>query len=573
MCDKEMIMEVRSTTPAAGPAAGPGSAAAGTAAWDSRRWLILATICVAYLIVVLDVTVMTLALPSAQDDLGFTNVDRQWIVTAYALAFGSLLLVGGRLADLLGRKETFLIGLVGFAAASAVGGAAVNFTMLVTARAGQGVFAALLAPSALSLIATTFTEPKDRGKAFGVFSAVAASGAALGLLIGGALTSALSWRWCLYVNLVICGFAIIGAVLLLGRQPKTPGARLDIPGVVLVSGGMFCLVYGFSNAATHSWDTPSTWGFLAAGGALLIVFAFWQFRAAHPLLPPRVVLDRNRGGAYLTMLINGAGIFGVFLFLVYYMQTNLGYSAIKSGMALLPMVLLTAVTTIIGNVALTPQYGPKPMITVGLLLNAGGMAWLTRIGVDSGYASTLLGPILVVGVGMGLIYGAALRTGTSGVAPRDAGIASGSVNTGQQLGGAIGTALLNTIAASATAPGPPRDDPRLHHGVLVVHRHLRGRRRHLRRAAAPRRAAPARSPPHQGAVPAGRNGTIRGAVPAARNGTTLTHVIPGLPITSTHRRPRRPPTARCQRGEPPQQPGKRARADAGPAAGRVSTIG
>src|SRR5262245_5767694 len=250
----------------------PGSAG------DSRQWLILAVICVAYLMVTLDVTVMTLALPSAQDDLGFTNVDRQWVVTAYALSFGSLLLVGGRLADLVGRKQTFLIGLIGFAAASAVGGAAVNFTMLVTARACQGVFAALLAPSALSLIATTFTDLKDRGKAFGVFSAVAASGAALGLLIGGALTSALSWRWCLYVNLVFAAFAAIGGARWLARQPKTPGVRLDVPGAVLVSGGMFCLVYGFSHAATHSWHSSSTWGFLAAGGALLIVFTLWQFR-------------------------------------------------------------------------------------------------------------------------------------------------------------------------------------------------------------------------------------------------------------------------------------------------------
>jgi len=428
--------------------------------------------------VVLDVTVMTLALPSAQDDLGFTNVDRQWVVTAYALSFGSLLLVGGRLADLIGRKETFLTGLVGFAIASAVGGASVSYAMLVTARACQGVFAALLAPSAISLIATTFTEPKERGKAFGIFSALAASGAALGLLIGGALTSGLSWRWCLYVNLFFAGFSIIGGALSLGRQPKTPGARLDVPGVVLVSGGMFCLVYGFSNAATHSWGTPSTWGFLAAAGALLTVFAFWQFRAVQPLLPPRVVLDRNRGGAYLTMLINGAAMFGVFLFLVYYMQTGLGYSAFKSGVALLPMVLLTAVTTIAGNVALMPRFGPKPMITAGFLLNAAGMAWLTRIGVDSDYASVLLGPIMVTGVGMGLIYGAAFRTGTAGVQPRDAGIASGSVSTGQQLGGAIGTAMLNTIAASATAdylashvtgqPAPPQVYLATIHGYTTV---------------------------------------------------------------------------------------------------------
>src|SRR5262249_1994996 len=255
----------------------------------------------------------------------------------------SLLLFCGRLADLIGRKVTFLVGLLGFAAASAVGGAAVNFTMLVTARGCQGVFAALLAPSALSLLATTFTDPKERGKAFGIYGAVAASGAGLGLLIGGALTSELSWRWCMYVNLLFAGIAIIGGVLLLGRQPKTPGARLDIPGVVAVSGAMFCLVYGFSNAATHSWHTPSTWGFLAAGAALLFVFVPWHPPPAQPLLPPRIVLDRNRGSASLTILILGVGIYGILLFLIYYMQVSLGYSAIRSGVALLPMVAVTAV--------------------------------------------------------------------------------------------------------------------------------------------------------------------------------------------------------------------------------------
>jgi EmrB/QacA subfamily drug resistance transporter len=428
--------------------------------------------------ITLDVSVMNLALPSAQRALGFANVDRQWVVTAYALSFGSLLLFCGRLADLIGRKVTFLVGLVGFAAASAVGGAAVNFTMLVTARGCQGVFAALLAPSALSLLATTFTDPKERGKAFGIYGAVAASGAGLGLLIGGALTSELSWRWCMYVNLFFAGIAIIGGVLLLGRQPKTPGARLDVPGVVAVSGAMFCLVYGFSNAATHSWHTPSTWGFLAAGGALLVVFALWQLRAAQPLLPPRVVLDRNRGSAYLTILILGVGIYGILLFLIYYMQVSLGYSAIRSGVALLPMVAVTAVGANVGNTKLLPRFGPKPLFTVGLLLNAAAMAWLTRIDVHSGYASALLGPLMIAGLGTGFVYGGAADTGTFGVAPRDAGIASACISTGQQLGGAMGIALLNTLAASATTsylashlhgrPGPQLVQLATVHGYTTV---------------------------------------------------------------------------------------------------------
>src|ERR1700722_12166906 len=275
---------------------------------DSRRWLILVVIAIAQLMVVLDATVMNIALPSAQRGLGFSNVDRQWIVTAYSLSFGSLLLFCGRLADLIGRKVMFITGLAGFAVASAVGGASVNFGMLVTARACQGVFGAMLAPAALSLLATTFTDPKERGKAFGIYGSVAAGGGAVGLLLGGALTSYLSWRWCLYINLVFAGAAIIGALLLLKKQPRT-GAQLDVPGVLLVSAGVFCLVYGFSNAATHDWATPSTYGFLAVGVALLAAFAFWMSRASHPLLPPRVVLDRNRGAAYLGTLIVGIGLF------------------------------------------------------------------------------------------------------------------------------------------------------------------------------------------------------------------------------------------------------------------------
>jgi EmrB/QacA subfamily drug resistance transporter len=440
------------------PAPGAGGKTGGQTAWggglaepDPRRWMILAVIGIAQLMVVLDLTVMNLALPSAQRALDFNNVDRQWIVTAYALSFGSLLLFCGRLADLIGRKVMFLTGLIGFAAASAIGGASVNFAMLVTARASQGVFAAMLAPAALSLLTTTFPDPKERGKAFGIYGSIAGAGAAVGLLLGGALTSYLSWRWCLYINLVFAGAAIAGGAMLLRRQPRTAGGQLDIPGVLLASGGVFCLVYGFANAATHSWSTPSTWGFLAVGVLLLASFAFWQGRAPDPLLPPRVVLDRNRGGAYLAIFIVGAGMFGIFLFLTYYMQVSLGYSPVISGVAFLPMVVCVAIAANVANIVLMPRIGPKPIVIVGMLLLAGGQVWLTRIGVHGDYPADILGPLLITGFGMGCMFSTALNAGTYGVAPRDAGVASASVNTGQQLGGAVGTSLLNTIAASATA--------------------------------------------------------------------------------------------------------------------------
>ncbi|HLH82705.1 MAG TPA: MFS transporter [Trebonia sp.] len=439
------------------PAPGTGGTGArrawagGQAEPDPRRWLILVVIAIAQLMIVLDLTVMNLALPSAQHALHFNNVDRQWIVTAYALSFGSLLLFCGRLADLIGRKVMFLAGLAGFAAASAAGGASVNFEMLVTARACQGVFAAMLAPAALSLLTTTFTDPAERGKAFGIYGSITGAGAAVGLLLGGALTSYASWRWCLYINLVFAGIAIAGGALLLRRQEKAPGSQLDVPGVLTVSGGVFCLVYGFSNAATHGWSTPSTWGFLVAGVALLAFFALWQGRAAHPLLPPRVVLDRNRGGAYLAILIIGAGMFGIFLFLTYYMQVSLGYSAVVSGVAFLPMVGCVAIAANASNIVLLPKIGPKPIVFAAFLLLAGAQAWLTRIGVRGDYVGNILGPLMVTGVGMGFMFSTAMNAGTYGVAPYDSGVASAAINTGQQLGGSIGTSLLNTIAASATA--------------------------------------------------------------------------------------------------------------------------
>jgi EmrB/QacA subfamily drug resistance transporter len=406
---------------------------------------------IAQLMVVLDMTVMNLALPSAQRDLGFSNIDRQWIVTAYSLTFGSLLLFSGRVADLIGRKVIFIIGLLGFAGASAVGGASVNFAMLVTARACQGVFGAMLAPAALALLTTTFTDSKERGKAFGVYGAIAGAGGAVGLLLGGALTEYLSWRWCLYINLLFAFIAAAGGAVLLKRQPRQSGARLDIPGVITVSAGVFCLVYGFSNAAMHSWSDTSTWIFLAAGAVLLVIFAVWQGLAAHPLLPPRVVLDRNRGGAYLAILIVGIGLFGLFLFLTYYMQESLGYSPVVSGLAFLPMVGCLVVAANVSNIVLLPRTGPRPLVIAGMLALAGGQYWLTHIGVRGDFVGDILGPLMITGTGMGLLFSTAMNTGTYGVAQSDAGVASASVNTGQQLGGSIGTSLLNTIAASATA--------------------------------------------------------------------------------------------------------------------------
>ncbi len=416
-----------------------------------RRWLVLGVIGIAQLMVVLDVTVMNIALPSAQRALHFGTADRQWVVTAYTLAFGSLLLLGGRLADLFGRKVTFLAGLIGFAGVSAVGGASVNFPMLVTARACQGVFGAILVPSALSLLTTTFTEPKERGKAFGIYGAIAAAGSAVGLLLGGALTEYLSWRWTLYVNLIFAGAALAGGLALLERSSSPVKPKLDIPGVLAVSGALFCLVYGFSNAATHNWHTPSTWGFLAAGVALLATFALWQGRAASPLLPPRVVLDRNRGGAYASMLIASSGMFGVFLFLTYYLQQTLDYSPVVTGVAFLPIAAGIAFSANMSTIVLMPRVGPKPLVAAGMLVAAGAMTWFAQLGVHTAYVDGVLGPLILTGVGLGMVIAPSINTGTFGVAPGDAGVASASVTVGQQLGASIGTSLLNTIFASAVA--------------------------------------------------------------------------------------------------------------------------
>ncbi len=415
----------------------------------SRRWWTLSVVALAQLMVVLDSTVVNIALPSAQADLGFSNGDRQWIVTAYSLAFGSLLLLGGRLSDLIGRKRTFIIGLIGFAGASALGGAAGSFGMLVGARALQGAFGALLAPTALAVLTTTFTIQKERARAFGVFGAIAGAGGAIGLLLGGYLTEDFDWRWNLYINVVIAVIAIVGAVIFVSNAKRTgPRPKLDIPGTVLVSGALFGLVYGFSNAETDGWDSPLTWGMLAAAGVLLIAFVLWQRRAAHPLLPLSIILDRNRGAAYSSVLIAGAGMFGIFLFVTYYLQTSLHYAPIQTGLSFLPMIAMLVLAAQLSTNIFVPRFGPKVMVPFGMALGAIGMVYLTHLSLDSTYAADILPPLMILGFGMGSIMPASMQTATLGVDRQFAGVASAMVNTSQQVGGSIGTALLNTLAAT-----------------------------------------------------------------------------------------------------------------------------
>jgi EmrB/QacA subfamily drug resistance transporter len=402
--------------------------------------------------VVLDITIVNIALPSAQDELGFDIASRQWVITAYSLAFGTLLLLGGRLSDRVGVRRTLIIGLLGFAAASAVGGAAGGFAILIAARAAQGVFAAILAPAALSTLNITFTDPDDRAKAFAVFSAIAASGAVLGLLLGGAMTEWLSWRWCLYINMAFAVPAALGAYLVVtASAPRQGRAGLDWPGAVTASGGLFCLVYGLSRAESDGWSAPLTVILLAASAVLISLFVVAEMRAPAPLLPLRIVADRNRGGAYLTIAVTFCAMFAAFLFLTYFMQRDLRYSPLATGVAFLPMAAGIGLAAGLANTRLVPHVGPRPLIPTGMTLAAAGMAWLGQLGVDATYTHDILGPIVLLGVGMGMAFSPAVATATSGVATRDAGIASAMVNTSQQIGGTVGTAALSTVFTAALA--------------------------------------------------------------------------------------------------------------------------
>ncbi|MEW2490244.1 MFS transporter [Streptomyces sp. NPDC048411] len=417
---------------------------------DPSRWKALAFIALAQLMVVLDATIVNIALPHAQTALGITDANKQWVITAYALAFGGLLLFGGRIADLWGRKRTFVVGLIGFALASALGGAAQNQGMLFGSRALQGVFGALLAPAALSLLAVTFTDAKERAKAFGIYGAIAGGGGAVGLILGGFLTQTLNWRWTFFVNIPFAVIAAAGAYFVI-REPAGSRNRssLDIPGVVLSALGLVSLVYGFTRAESSGWSDPLTIGMFVASGVLLLSFVLTEAKVASPLLPLRVLMDRNRAGVYLSLGLAVIGMFGLFLFLTYYLQVVRGYSPIRTGFAFLPMIagMITGSTQI--GARLMTRVPARKLMGPGFLTAAVGMLLLTQLEVDSSYAALILPAQLLLGLGMGTAFMPAMSLATHGVEPRDSGVASAMVNTSQQVGGAIGTALLNTVAASA----------------------------------------------------------------------------------------------------------------------------
>jgi EmrB/QacA subfamily drug resistance transporter len=427
---------------------------------DPKRWRALGIIAVAQLMIVLDASIVNIALPHAQADLGISNADRQWVVTAYTLAFGSLLLLGGRIADYTGRKRTFIIGLIGFAFASALGGLAPNEALLFAARGLQGSFAALLAPAALSLITVTFVAPKERARAFGVFGAISGGGAAIGLIVGGVLTEYFSWRWCLGVNVPIALIAAAFAWFEV-HESKAPGdTSYDIVGALLSALGLFSLVYGFTEAAklahpevkgdfsVQGWGATPTIVFLVLAVVLIVSFFWWESRVKNPLLPLRILTNRNRGGSYLVFLFVGAGLFAMFLFLTYYFQLTLHYSALKAGFAFLPFSFGIIIGA--GVVSqLLPRTGPRPLMLPGLVMAIVGMLLLTRIGLDTPYITHVFPAEVIMSLGLAAVFVPTASTALIGVGHHDAGVASAVLNSSQQVGGSLGTALLNTVFASA----------------------------------------------------------------------------------------------------------------------------
>ena len=401
----------------------------------------------AQLMVVLDGTIVNIALPAAQLDLGLSDSDRSWVVTIYALAFGSLLLLGGRVADFWGRKRSFILGMVGFAVASAIGGFATSGEMLLLARGMQGVFAALLAPSALALLSVTFPSGPNRTKAFAVFGTIAGSGAAVGLVLGGVLTEYLTWHWCLLVNVPIAVIAVVAAIPLVTESRAEGKNRYDVPGALLVTAGLGSIVYGFSRAE-EGWGRLDTIGFLVAGVLLMIAFVWWESRASQPLLPLRVVVDRIRGGAFIASVLVGAALLGGLLYLTFHFQIVLGMSPLVSGLLSLPMTGAIMVTAIVAT-NLLPKVGPRILLTVGPLFAASGLLWMSGITVAGPYVTQVLPGQLLLGVGLALVFVPMQNVALSGIDSRDAGVAGAALTATQQIGGSIGIAVFTAIYAAA----------------------------------------------------------------------------------------------------------------------------
>lgn len=417
-------------------------------ALDPKRWIALLVIGVAQLMVILDATIVNIALPDAATALGISDANRQWMVTAYALPFGALLLLGGRIGDYLGRKKVLMFALGGFAVASALGGIAQNQEMLFGARALQGVFGAMLAPATLAMLTVTFRDPKERAKAFAVFGAISGGGAAVGLLLGGLLTEYTSWRWCLLVNIPISIVAIIGTWFYLHESRTKRTGSYDVLGALLGTAGLAMLVWGFNQAASHAWSSPQTWGWLVGAVAVLALFVFLESRNEHAILPMRILNDRNRAGAYLVGLLVGTGLFAVFLFLTLYLQTVLMWSPVRSGVAFLPFSVGVIIGAGVGS-QLVLKVGAKMVVPAGLLLGVVGLLWLSRLTLDTSYFGTILPAILLISVGMGFIFMSTTNVALHGIAAEDSGVGSAMINTTQQIGGALGTALLSTFAVSA----------------------------------------------------------------------------------------------------------------------------
>ena len=417
---------------------------------DPTRWRALFVIAIAQLMVVLDSSIVNIAIPSAKIDLGITDANQSWVITSYTLAFGSLLLLGGRISDFIGRKKSFIIGLLGFAGASALGGLAQSQEILFASRALQGAFGALLTPAALSLINVTFTIPKERARAFGVYGAISGGGAAIGLILGGALTEFASWRWCLWVNVPIAIIAVLFAFPFVHESKAGGEHSYDLPGTVTATLGLLSLVYGFTKAAKDGWATTSTLNFFGIAGILLVAFFLIQKNVKNPLLPLRVITERNRGGSYLGSMMVGAGLFSMFLFLGLYLQVILGYSPLKTGFAFLPFSIGIIIFAGVAS-QLLPRVGPKPLIIWGLIQSTAGLYLLTFITPETAYVTHVLPSLIIMSTGMALVFIPISTTALHGIGGRDSGVASAALNTSQQIGGSLGTALLNTIAATSAA--------------------------------------------------------------------------------------------------------------------------